>query len=74
MTLCEEFLYYAHEWRPIPKPRKEVIAMADQAFCVKCRETHAMANPKRVTLSNGRPAIKGTCPTCKSGMVRLVKA
>jgi hypothetical protein len=43
------------------------------AYCVKCRDTRPIQNPRRATLSNGRPAIKGTCPVCSSGMFRLIK-
>lgn len=43
------------------------------AYCVKCRATRPMQNPRRVTLSNGRPALKGTCPVCNTGMFRIVR-
>lgn len=43
------------------------------AFCVKCRAKRPMHNPRRVTLSNGRPALKGTCPVCNTGMFRTIK-
>lgn len=43
------------------------------AYCVKCRATRPMQNPRRVTLSNGRPALKGTCPVCNTGMFRTIK-
>jgi len=32
-----------------------------------------MKNPKSVTLKNGRPATKGTCPTCGIKMFRIGK-
>jgi hypothetical protein len=28
-------------------------------------------NPKRVTMSNGRPAVKGTCPDCGTKMFKI---
>ena len=34
------------------------------AYCVKCREKREIKNPEEVTLKNGRPAVKGTCPEC----------
>lgn len=43
------------------------------AFCVKCQEKRPIRNPRRVTLSNGRPALKGNCPVCGSGLFRLLK-
>ena len=35
-----------------------------QAYCVKCRAKRDIKDPKEVKLKNGRPAVKGTCPTC----------
>ncbi|GAB4411669.1 MAG: hypothetical protein Kow00123_25500 [Anaerolineales bacterium] len=43
------------------------------AYCVKCRAKRPMQNPRRVTLSNGRPALKGTCPVCSTGLFRTIK-
>ena len=43
------------------------------AYCVKCRANRTIQNPTRVTLSNGRPAIKGTCPVCSTGMFRMIR-
>ncbi len=64
-----------------PKPRKptrpppaEKAEEAVQAYCVKCKEHRPMNNPRRVTLSNGRPALRDTCPVCGSGLFRMVKA
>ncbi|GAG45589.1 unnamed protein product, partial [marine sediment metagenome] len=31
-------------------------------------------NPQQVTLKNGRPATKGTCPSCGTLMYRIGKA
>jgi len=42
-------------------------------YCVKCRTKREMKNPKSITMKNGRPAIKGTCPTCKIKMFRIGK-
>jgi len=42
-------------------------------YCVKYRTKREIKNPKSVTMKNGRPAIKGTCPTCKSKMYRIGK-
>jgi RNase P subunit RPR2 len=44
------------------------------AYCLKCRAKREMRNPQRVTLKNGRPATKGTCPTCGTAMYRIGKA
>ncbi|MCH7648211.1 MAG: hypothetical protein IIA83_06365 [Thaumarchaeota archaeon] len=42
-------------------------------YCVKCRTKREIKNPKSVTMKNGRPATKGTCPTCKTKMYRIEK-
>jgi hypothetical protein len=42
-----------------------------QAYCVKCKMKREMGNPKPVTMKNGKPATKGICPVCKSGMYRI---
>lgn len=44
-----------------------------QAYCVKCRESREMADAEAVTMKNGKPATKGKCPVCGSGMYRIGK-
>ncbi len=44
------------------------------AYCLKCRAKKEMKNPQQVTLKNGRPATKGTCPDCGTAMYRIGKA
>jgi RNase P subunit RPR2 len=44
------------------------------AYCLKCRAKKEMRNPQQVTLKNGRPATKGTCPSCGTAMYRIGKA
>ncbi|UCH86398.1 MAG: hypothetical protein JSU97_07675 [Dehalococcoidia bacterium] len=44
------------------------------AYCLKCRAKKEMRNPTQVTLKNGRPATKGTCPSCGTAMYRIGKA
>ena len=43
-------------------------------YCVKCRETREIQNAEQVTMKNGRPATRGTCPVCNTGMYRIGKA
>jgi hypothetical protein len=38
---------------------------------MKCRTKREMKNPEKVTLRNGRPATKGTCPNCGTKMSRI---
>jgi RNase P subunit RPR2 len=42
-----------------------------QAYCMKCRTKREMKNPEKVTLKNGRPATRGTCPNCGTKMSRI---
>ena len=43
-------------------------------YCVKCRETREIQNAEQVTMKNGRPATRGTCPVCNTSMYRIGKA
>ncbi len=38
--------------------------MADQYYCVKCKTKREMKDPQRVTMKNGKPALKGQCAVC----------
>jgi hypothetical protein len=42
-----------------------------EAYCVKCRSKKEMKNAKAITMKNGKPAIKGVCPTCGTGVFRI---
>ena len=42
-----------------------------QGYCMKCRTKREMKNPEKVTLKNGRPATKGTCPNCGTKVFRI---
>lgn len=44
-----------------------------EGYCVKCKAKREMKDPKPVTLKNGRPASKGTCPVCGTAMMRIGK-
>ena len=47
--------------------------MADyEAYCMKCKTKRVMENVQEVTMKNGRPAAKGTCPVCKTGMYKIL--
>ncbi len=43
-----------------------------KGFCVKCRAHQEIANAKQVTMKNGRPAAKGTCPSCGTTVLRFL--
>ena len=46
--------------------------MADQAYCVKCKAKVAVANGEKVTMKNGRPALKGKCSVCGTGVYKIL--
>ena len=43
-------------------------------YCVKCRAKREDPNAQAVTMKNGKPAMKGKCPVCGTGMYRIGKA
>lgn len=42
-----------------------------QGYCFKCRTKREMKNPQKITLKNGRPATRGTCPNCGTKVFRI---
>ncbi len=42
-------------------------------YCVKCKRRVIIKNPQTVTLKNGRTAIKGECPNCKTALYVFAK-
>ncbi|MFP4051314.1 MAG: DUF5679 domain-containing protein [Thermoplasmata archaeon] len=42
-----------------------------KAYCVKCREKVEIKNPEETEMKNGRPAVKGECPECGTGVYRI---
>lgn len=46
--------------------------MAEIAYCVKCKEKREMANTEKVTMKNGRKALKGKCVKCGTGMYKIL--
>ena len=43
-----------------------------EAYCVKCKAKVDMKNPKKVTMKNGRPAMKGECSKCTTGVYKIL--
>ncbi len=46
--------------------------MAEQAYCVKCKAKVDIKNAEKVTMKNGRPAMKGKCATCGTGVYKIL--
>lgn len=43
-----------------------------EAYCVKCKAKKEMKDAEEVTMKNGRPAMKGTCSDCGTGMYKIL--
>lgn len=41
-------------------------------YCVKCRKRVEMKDIDYVTMKNGRPACKGKCTECDTGMYKII--
>ncbi len=48
--------------------------MADQAYCVKCKEKRDMKDAHQITMKNGKPALQGTCSVCGTKLTRILSA
>ena len=48
--------------------------MAEVAYCVKCKAKTEMKNAKEVKMKNGRPAMKGECSVCGTGMYKILSS
>ncbi|MFN3821486.1 MAG: DUF5679 domain-containing protein [bacterium] len=46
--------------------------MSEQAYCVKCKANRPMDKVEQVTMKNGRPALKGVCSVCGTGMYKIL--
>jgi cold shock CspA family protein len=54
--------------------RKQERGESMLAYCLKCRAKREIKDPKTITMKNGRPATQGTCPVCRTKMLRIGKA
>ena len=46
--------------------------MADKAYCVKCKANVEVKGGKEVKMKNGRPALKGSCAKCGTGVYKIL--
>jgi len=42
-----------------------------EAYCVKCRKTRQIQNPRQVVLSNNSSALQGICPDCSTKVFKI---
>jgi hypothetical protein len=57
---------------PIVGIKREDLAVAEQAYCVKCKAKTDVKNPEKVTMKNGREALKGICEKCGTGVYKIL--
>lgn len=43
-----------------------------EGYCVKCKAKKEIKEGAEVTMKNGRKAMKGKCPSCGTGMFRIL--
>lgn len=48
------------------------MADVNTGFCVRCKKTRTLNNVQKITLKNGRPALKGTCEKCGTSVFRIL--
>jgi len=48
------------------------VVKKEMGYCVKCRAKSEFKGAKEVKMKNGRPALKGTCITCGTGMYKIL--
>ena len=41
------------------------------AYCVKDKMKVEVQNAQQITMKNGKPAMKGTCPVCGTSMFKI---
>jgi hypothetical protein len=46
--------------------------MAETGYGVKCKGKKNMKDEQKVTMKNGRAAMKGKCPECGTGMYKIL--
>jgi Zn finger protein HypA/HybF involved in hydrogenase expression len=43
-----------------------------EGYCVKCKEKREIVEGKEVVMKNGKKAYQGKCPTCGTGMFKIL--
>ena len=43
-----------------------------EGYCVKCRAKREMNDTERVTMKNGKNAMKGKCSACGTGIFKIL--
>lgn len=58
----------------LPQSRLDYITMDEKiiGYCVKCKEKREMKDVQQTEIKPGRPAAKGTCTVCGTGMYKIL--
>ncbi|HLZ56005.1 MAG TPA: DUF5679 domain-containing protein [Ktedonosporobacter sp.] len=48
--------------------------MAEEAYCVKCKQKREMKDSHQITMKNGKPAMQGLCTVCGTKLTRILPA
>jgi flagellar biosynthesis protein FlhB len=43
-----------------------------EAYCVKCKQKQEVKDGQEVKMKNGRPALKGKCSECGTGVYKIL--
>ena len=58
-----------------PGPNLSIVSekenLVAEAYCVRDKMKVEMKDPVKVTMKNGKPAWKGTCPKCGNSVFRI---
>lgn len=57
--------------RPAIAPERDGGNGMAEAYCVKDKKKVEIKNPTQITMKNGKPATKGTCPECGGSVFRI---
>ncbi len=58
--------------RPVCATAQGGFKMAETGYCVKCKGKKEMKDEQKVTMKNGRSAMKGKCSSCGTGMYKIL--
>jgi hypothetical protein len=56
----------------VAESNRRIFSMEEKGYCVKCRKESDMVEANQVTMKNGRPAVKGKCGKCGTGMYKIL--
>lgn len=48
--------------------------MAVQGYCLKCKQSVEIKDAEPITMKNGKPATRGSCPRCGTTIFKIGKA